>query len=71
MQWINIKDKRPLVGQFVTFVSVQEGWSTYPAVGKWTGEITLGESLVMDYGENDDFYSCTHWIPIPDTRDLL
>jgi hypothetical protein len=66
MNWINISEKLPPIGVDVLFVSLQEPDDcTLPAIGCWTGERTMGNTIVMDYGEANDWYSCTHWIPIP------
>ena len=70
MNWISIKDKLPPYGIDVVFISVQSPDDyTQPEVGRWTGEYTAGNTCVMDYGEKNDWYSCTHWIPIPPPPD--
>jgi hypothetical protein len=68
MNWINIKDKQPNVGQNII------------AVGTWFGEMSgRGESEYMGIGEWKDeeyvsidsdiygtaIFDVTHWMPLP------
>jgi hypothetical protein len=64
--WIDIADKTPEIGVLVLFICDcgLDGW-TDAETGRWTGQKTAGNAIVMDYGDDPDWYPCTHWLPIP------
>ena len=64
--WINVLDQAPEVGQQVAFTAYVEGCYSDIEIGKWTGGKTMGDAIVMDYGEADDWYPCTHWLALPE-----
>jgi hypothetical protein len=65
--WITIYENLPPLGVDVVFACFLEDQKVWygPYIGKWIGTYTAGHTLVMDYGEDDDWYSCSHWFPIP------
>lgn len=67
--WISINDALPEVGKQVLFTSYTDeaGWEE-AETGEWTGRRSQGDTLVMDYGNEPDWYSCEFWMPIPPYR---
>ena len=63
--WISVEDRLPKVGERVLFVCLIEGACWDIEIGEWTGEHTQGDAIVMDYGDDDDWLPCTHWMPLP------
>ncbi len=66
MDWKHVNEQLPAKGERVLFISFNDENGFHDIeVGEWTGEQTMGEAIVMDYGEEDDWYPCTHWMPLP------
>lgn len=64
--WRSITNELPPMYKDVLFVNNVYGEWSEPDVGRWTGERTIQKNaLVMDYGADDDWSPCTHWMPIP------
>ena len=71
-KWISIEDQMPEQGKRVMFVCVLDSDTIHePEIGEWTGERTRGDAIVMDYGEEDDWYPCTHWMELPEYMSLV
>lgn len=65
-EWIKISDQLPEINQVVVFTCDIDGDFTWPEMGKWNGEHTMGGGLVMVEEYDNDLAPCSHWIPIPD-----
>ena len=63
--WISIAERMPEMGELVLFVCDINGEWTEPETGRWTGKKTKGVAIVMDYGDDPDWYPCSHWMPLP------
>lgn len=70
MRWINIKEQLPPVGVAVPFCCWVDDHFTEVNFGAYTGDKTMGESLVMKLISNsgeewyDHWEPCSHWISI-------
>jgi len=64
-RWISIADRLPKVGEQVVFIcNVNGDWSD-PEIGRYTGMKTAGDAIVMDCGDPDEWYPCTHFRELP------
>ena len=69
--WISISDELPESRHAVPFVSVFESGPQF-CFGFWTGD-GAGWKDQTDYdrtGEYRDIYTTTHWMPLPELREL-
>ena len=65
MEWISVEDRLPEQGESVLFTCRVDSDFTDIELGEWTGKYSDGGALVMDYGDETDWYPCTHWMPLP------
>lgn len=63
--WINIKDQLPEQGVEVLVTAEINGDFTSIDMASWGGLWSKGDTIVMDYGVEDDWVPCTHWMPLP------
>jgi hypothetical protein len=68
--WIPTIQRKPKIGELVIFTCEIDGEFRDIEIGKWTGGLTAGVAIVMDYGEGDDWLPCSHWLPIPPLPDI-
>jgi hypothetical protein len=67
MEWINIKDEVPRLGQNVIAVGTWDGEisgrgdNDYMGIGEWTGSYVRIDSDTY----STDILDVTHWMPIP------
>lgn len=69
-QWIYYKDQLPEIGKPVLFCCQIEDYFTDVEVGWYTGHKTAGNAIVMEYDDSDDWYPCTHWMPLPNPPEI-
>jgi hypothetical protein len=63
MTWVSIAERLPPLDEIVPFCCWIDDRFTEVDFGKYTGEKTLGDAVVME-GELY-WYPCSHWYEIP------
>lgn len=64
--WIPITERLPPMGEVVAFCCWIDDHFSDVEAGRYTGEKTMGEPIVMyPCWHCDDWTPCSHWMPLP------
>lgn len=68
--WIHISDKLPTINEFVLFCcDIDEYGFGNVELGWYEGHKTESDAIVMETS-SDEWYPCTHWMPLPETPEV-